>query len=174
MGKLIPNKKVRTVADWLHAQEYHDKMVAQGIPIPHVFIMELEDLRKQFGPPIPSEREQKRKARKDAFEAGRRMGKPMQLLAYAQFLRDKLIPLGNAEDFKDAREPAIGFGDYVVLNSGGCAMLVLEQPRNGSAVCGWRDSQGNVREEIFNIACISRIDVLAHLPSFIVPPSYNK
>lgn len=150
---LIPNKKQRTVADWLHAQEYHDKMKAQGIPVPRVFLIELEELRKMFGPPLP--------VRKKTGPRSR------------EFAPGELVRHNSASDFKDKREPAISYGDYVVLNSGSTPMLVLDHPRDGRALCGWYNANGEAVEHSINVECISRIDVLKHLPAFIVPPTYK-
>lgn len=68
----------------------------------------------------------------------------------------ELRQVRTAESFLDPREPELGLGNFVRLNSGGPLMMVVD--RDGPiAVFAWRDHAGMISEHSFPVACVHRV-----------------
>jgi uncharacterized protein YodC (DUF2158 family) len=63
--------------------------------------------------------------------------------------------VARAEDFVDAREPALRIGDRVHLNSGGPDCLIVERSAH-EATIAWRDGD-RACEATLPVGCVHRI-----------------
>lgn len=71
-----------------------------------------------------------------------------------------LIIVGNAEDFRDSREPPLRIGDVVRLNSGSPRWLLVDMDGGGNVTVSWRDEKGVVHEHTLPELCVHRVSPL--------------
>jgi hypothetical protein len=69
----------------------------------------------------------------------------------------RLEVVARAEEFADAREPPLRFGDIVFLNSGGPASLVVDIAAGESITIAYRERNGRIAEATLPSACMHRM-----------------
>jgi hypothetical protein len=60
------------------------------------------------------------------------------------------------ESFHNPREPSLGLGNFVKLNSGGPTMMMVDH-EGLTAIFAWVDRSGAVCERQFPVACVHRV-----------------
>jgi len=73
-----------------------------------------------------------------------------------QYLIDQLHLVARGSTFQDSREPPLRVGDWVRLNSGGPACLVVDFNGDEFAV-SWRDRKGAGYDALFPRLCLGRL-----------------
>lgn len=76
-----------------------------------------------------------------------------------QIPANRLTIIARAEDYADSREPPVGVGSIVRLNSGSPSCLVVDVGDDGSLVIGYRQQQddGRIVEMSVPCACVHRV-----------------
>ena len=64
--------------------------------------------------------------------------------------------ISSAESFADEREPSLKLGNFVILNSGGPIMIVVDLD-GPAVVASWCDRAGQIYEHRFPAACVHRV-----------------
>jgi hypothetical protein len=75
-----------------------------------------------------------------------------------QIPANRLTIVARAENYADAREPPIGVGTIVRLNSGSPSCLVVDVDDDGSLVIGYqKQDDGRIVEISVPCACVHRV-----------------
>jgi uncharacterized protein YodC (DUF2158 family) len=69
-----------------------------------------------------------------------------------------LILIAAADSFADSREPPLGLGNFVRLNSGGPTMVIVDI-EGLTVICAWRDRDGKTHEHGFPVASVHRASI---------------
>jgi uncharacterized protein YodC (DUF2158 family) len=75
-----------------------------------------------------------------------------------------LIRVASAESFMDSREPPLGLGNFVRLNSGGPIMMVVDREA-AFVVVAWKDVDGRTHERRFPVPCVHRVSIASSCAS---------